>query len=480
MPDPANRAHSSVVPTSDSAASRQGAHSLYPNPAIMISCAVPRCITCAVAFAAIACGGTTEPVRPAAVIVAPAADTLTPGSERQLTARVVNLAGDTVAAEGTLWSSSAPDVAWVGPDGKVTAVAFGSATITALVSDEHGAAAIRVQRTFSARSVVVGPRTVCVLDLTGQAWCFGDNDTGQLGLGNAGVARPTLTSPVLGGHTFTTIGVAPGGVCGLDPAGKVWCWGDRGFLGQVRTSSSVPVLADTVRTYDVLAVGSHVCGVAAGVPYCWGETGSWLGLIEKIYDTPVFTSITIGFSDQYEVPACALTAQGQASCGSFNDFAFFGSDYLPGTGTFAQVVIGRGFRCGRYVDGHAVCDGRNDTGQLGNGTTADSSGSPTPLPGTWTMLAAGESSACGLATDGTALCWGANESGQLGTGDSTASLVPVAVASPEKFRTISTAGTPSLSYGGGSPSHRTCAITTSDVLFCWGAGLPARPAALGY
>ena len=442
--------------------------------------AARRYLTCAFAFAAAACGGTTEPGSPAAVIVAPAADTLTPGTQRQLTARLVDPAGDTVAAEGALWSSSAPDVAWVGPDGKVTAMAFGSATITALVADERGAADVRVQRTFSARSVAVGPHSVCALDLTGQAWCFGDNDAGQLGLGNAGVPRPTLTSPVLGGHTFTTIGVGPGAACGLDPAGKVWCWGAPGFLGQVHTSSSAPVLADTVRTYDVLAVGSRVCGVAAGVPYCWGETGAWLGLIEKIYDTPVFTSITIGFSNQYEVPGCALTAQGQASCGSFHDFYFDGSEYLPGTGTFAQVVIGAGFRCGRYVDGHAVCDGRNDAGQLGNGTTSDSSSSPTPLPGTWTMLAAAESSACGIATDGTALCWGANESGQLGTGDSTASLVPVAVASHEKFRTISTAGALSLSYGYGSPNHRTCAITTSDVLFCWGAGLPARPAALGY
>ena len=63
----------------------------------------------AAAFATAACGSTTEPIRPAIVIVTPAADTLTPGAELQLVARVVNDLGDTVAADGALWSSSAPE-----------------------------------------------------------------------------------------------------------------------------------------------------------------------------------------------------------------------------------------------------------------------------------------------------------------------------------------------------------------------------------
>ena len=427
----------------------------------------PRFLLAVAALALAACGSTTEP-HPATIIVAPAADTLEPGTVRQLTARVVDLAGDTAAAEGVLWSSSAPDVAHVDQDGQVTATGFGSTTISALVADQRGAAEIRVQRPFLARTVVVGPRTACALDMAGQAWCFGDNSTGQLGLGNTGSPRSTLTSPVLGGHAFSTISVGDDAVCSLDAGGKAWCWGSAEFMGHVRTSSSIPVLADTLRAYESLSVGTLVCGISGGAPYCWGLGGFDLGRISSLFaESSGFTSMVVGYPRM-----CAVLPGVGARC--WNDIYWPEQEFLGGA--VAQVAVGGLFRCGRYVDGHALCDGKNESGELGNGTTTDAD-APTPLPGTWTELTAGETSACGLATDGTALCWGANESGQLGTGDSTMSLIPVAVATSKKFRAISAA---SGRIDFHHTVHRTCAVTTSDELFCWGAGLPPRPAAMGY
>ena len=54
------------------------------------------------------------------------------------------------------------------------------------------------------------------------------------------------------------------------------------------------------------------------------------------------------------------------------------------------------------------CAGSNGNGQLGDGTTTDSS-VPTAVSGshTFTQLSAGgQTHTCGLRTDGIALCWG--------------------------------------------------------------------------
>lgn len=432
-----------------------------------------RSLLAAAAFAAAACGSTTEPVPPAAVIVTPAADTLLPGAELQLVARVVNVLGDTVAAEGVLWSSSAPDIVSVTPDGRVTAAVFGSATITALVSNERASALIRVQRPFSARMVAVGPATVCAIDLTNQVWCFGDNSNGELGLGNTGLPHPTFTAPVGGGHRFATVGVGDRSVCSLDLTGRPWCWGtaDNLGLGVAPTSSSVPVLADTVRTYDTLAVGIQSCGLIAGTTWCWGGSfGSNSAPRNYHVNGQLFTTITAGFS-----ASCGIDAEGVATCWHGDNLDYFA--YLPFTGSLAQIAIGSGFRCALYSSGAAVCEGRNNAGQLGNSTTTDAT-TPTPLPGTWKQLAAGDVSACGLAPDGVAWCWGGNDAGQLGTGDSTASLVPVVVATPARFRSIATAATPLWDFR--AAVRRTCGVTSADELLCWGAGLPARPAVVGY
>jgi len=91
---------------------------------------------------------------------------------------------------------------------------------------------------------------------------------------------------------------------------------------------------------------------------------------------------------------------------------------------------GADFTCAIDVGGSVRCWGEGGSGQLGAGTTADST---TP------MLAMGVSGANGVATgarhacaldevSGALWCWGDNRDGQLGNGTMTSSSVPVRVS----------------------------------------------------
>ena len=83
--------------------------------------------------------------------------------------------------------------------------------------------------------------------------------------------------------------------------------------------------------------------------------------------------------------------------------------------------------------GAVNCWGDNGNGQLGNGTTTDSlvpvavaaftDGSATAV-----SITAGYFHTCALLNTGAVNCWGQNNSGQLGNGTTTNSSAPVAVA----------------------------------------------------
>ena len=84
-------------------------------------------------------------------------------------------------------------------------------------------------------------------------------------------------------------------------------------------------------------------------------------------------------------------------------------------------------------EGKAYCWGRNNYGQLGNGSTNDSN-TPVAVDTSGvlagkilTQIQSGETSTCALDSSGKAYCWGRNNHGQLGNGNNINSNTPVAV-----------------------------------------------------
>lgn len=108
-------------------------------------------------------------------------------------------------------------------------------------------------------------------------------------------------------------------------------------------------------------------------------------------------------------------------------------------------------------DGTLWAWGRNNKGQLGDGTTTNKL-TPTQV-GTatnWVSVAAGEEHSLGIKSDGTLWAWGDNTSGQLGNGTTTSSLVPIQIGIATNWSVIS------------AGSNHSAAITTDKKLWTWG------------
>lgn len=104
-----------------------------------------------VSFALVACGGgggdgTTapKPVPVASVSVSLTSSTLLPGRTTTAVADVRSAAGDVLSGRSVSWSSSNTAIATVDGSGNVTAVAAGSATITATSEGKSGSATLTV------------------------------------------------------------------------------------------------------------------------------------------------------------------------------------------------------------------------------------------------------------------------------------------------------------------------------------------------
>jgi alpha-tubulin suppressor-like RCC1 family protein len=137
----------------------------------------------------------------------------------------------------------------------------------------------------------VGFGHVCGLVASGQAYCWGQNDVGQLGDGTTTERTDPIAvrnSPpfvaLAAGGGYVTVNAQPntiGGVsCGLTASGQAYCWGlnVQGQLG-IDSQSDFSLLAQPVAggiSFTGLRAGStHVCGLAiGGAAYCWGGNQS--------------------------------------------------------------------------------------------------------------------------------------------------------------------------------------------------------------
>ena len=212
----------------------------------------------------------------------------------------------------------------------------------------------------------------------------------------------TQTTPLwvdLGaGRTATRIDASQENTCAIVDNGSLYCWGDNSNA----MLNENPLLLPRQFTPRWIDLGGHtpssisvgnmnVCTILNnGSLYCWGDDS---------YGQLARGSVT--FSDSWDP--------------LYVDF---------GTGvTVSEVDVGSQHLCAIVDNGSLYCWGRNDLGQLGNG----SGGSSNPSTGTpsWVDLgtgrtavsvSAGDAITCAIVDNGSLYCWGTNSYGEVGIG----------------------------------------------------------------
>ncbi len=323
----------------------------------------------------------------------------------------------------------------------------------------QSAAPVDVQNLAQAVSqIAVGDGHACEILADGSAKCWGDNSYSQLGSGGI---TPTLYSPT------QVVGLASG-VTMISPAtyhtcavvsGSARCWGGNvmGALGTGLTSNEpVPATVSgmAASVTGISALGEDTCAVWNGGVKCWGY--------DSFFPTqPRLTPQEVGIARD----AAAVSGFNALLSGGGVKSVHFGSTPadVPGlTSGVTALSAGLHHACVLVGGGGVKCWGNNTYGELGNGQT-DLSQVTNPvnvigLSGPALAVASGANHTCALLSGGRVMCWGKNDKGQLGDGSFRNSSTPVQVAGL-------TAGASAVAAG----SESTCALVGAGKPVCWGS-----------
>lgn len=243
-------------------------------------------------------------------------------------------------------------------------------------------------------AVTPSPGHTCARKLDGTLWCWGANGNGQLGDGTT-MDKHLPVQVVALGNKVAEIAAGGATTCARKLDGTLWCWGNNmyGQLGNgTTTDSSVPVqvTALAMEVAQVAVADNHTCARKLdGSLWCWG-LNQYGGLGD-------------GTTTNKSLPVSVLA-------------------------NVAQAAVGQGWSCARKTDGTLWCWGYNAFGEVGDGTTTEKD-TPAQVSALGVMVAGVAGGLyyhnCAIKTNGTIWCWGKNNVGQLGDGTTTNQSTPV-------------------------------------------------------
>ncbi len=248
-----------------------------------------------------------------------------------------------------------------------------------------------------ATSVSIGDGHACAIVMGGHIECWGENVRGELG---NGIKLPrvigeeffNLTPVEVDGITdATAVAVGSTHTCALLSGGSVDCWGnnasgqmgigdhEEGVNEEYSTPQKVTSVADAIA---ITASGNYTCAVLSGGSIdCWGENGYGALGYETVAGRSFLPLPVYGITDATAVVAgenhtCALLSGGDIDCWGANGSGQLGngtteSSTVPvSVSTIAGAIeIGQptaSDTCARFSEGGIDCWGEGGSGQLGN------------------------------------------------------------------------------------------------------------------
>lgn len=303
--------------------------------------------------------------------------------------------------------------------------------------------------------ILAGDKHMCYRGGGNTLLCAGDNTEGQLGLGNntptllakqiktSHMASPPNLNSMAGGKNHICVVTSTG-----TPSGVIYCSGDNtyGQLGDgTTTNRNQPTAVVDNGAFvntgvtNVYAGGNSTCAVKTGALYCWGRNDQGQLGDNTIIDRALPTIVASTFNTANTV----MTSAG---------FSMSGGHTCATSETSSYPLY---------------CWGDNAYGQLGDGTTIDKL-VPTAVTGvvnTQGTKAVGttrfSTCAASIANNTPVKCWGRNDKGQLGDGTTTDRLSATDIAAGTDGFVNNAGG--SLAGGGD-----TMCMHSGQTLYCFG------------
>ena len=338
----------------------------------------------------------------------------------------------------------------------------------------------------------------CVIFEGGKLKCWGENTSGQLGIGginnrgdNDNEMGSSLPFVNLGsGRSAVQVALCDSHTCAILDNGDIKCWGagSNGRLGygniqNKKTPPSAAVNLGSSKTAKWVTAGRyHNCAILNDDTLkCWGYgSAGRLGYGDKTNQyAPPSNVVNLG-SERTAVRVeagsshvCAVLDNGSMKCWGASDDSQLGTgSYLVDSATSPvavalavsdraeEVFSGERHSCAILNGGTLKCWGDNTYGQTGRGGIAYSPIAVNLGTNTVLQLTTGTYHTCAVLDNHKLKCWGHNSHGQLGLGDTTNRSTP-----PSSFVNLGTESRVRMVAAG---ENHTCAILYDYTVKCWG------------
>jgi alpha-tubulin suppressor-like RCC1 family protein len=314
--------------------------------------------------------------------------------------------------------------------------------------------------------------------------CWGENTSGQLGLGEDSVGLIQLEPlPVELASGIHRLSAGIDHTCAVLALGDAYCWGGNnlqrlGVEGGRRVEPTMIPPPETGSWASIALWANHTCGATTRSQlYCWGAAAN--GQIGAL-DPPLPDSrpTPIKLDDSWSAAAvgadfsCGLNPGGTVYCWGLNDRGQLAQPAateaalrpvrvdVPRT---LAIEAAQDHVCALLAETNELrCWGWGADGRLGNEIRPlpQPVRSPTPVVGDleWRQFSLGQAHTCGITVDRHLFCWGSNLAGQLGMGDADRAV------RTEPDEVMPSGGWEYVTTG----THHTCAVRDDGAVYCWG------------
>jgi len=343
-------------------------------------------------------------------------------------------------ALGTWPKRSIPKALWVWGLNNSGQLGIGDTTIRSDIS--------QVGTLTTWLAIQIGQGNGIAIKTDGTIWCWGAGAYGTNGQGNI----TSYSSPKQVGSLATWSKIAGSGFffnLATTTSGTLYSWGnnDYGQLGLGnRTSRSSPVQVGSLATWSKIATG-RMHGLAIktdGTLWSWGHNSAGqLGLGNTTYysSPKQVGALTIWLKvSGGNYSTLAIKTDGTLWAWGRNDFGQLGNGNITQQNTPVQIgglTNWLNVASGPYqtvavkTDGTLWTWGWNNHGQLGLGDSGTYTRRSSPVQvgslTTWASCSSGAQYCMALKTDGTLWSWGRNNEGQLGQGNTTYKSSPIQI-----------------------------------------------------